>query len=50
MAAFAERANAAAKSLSTTTTAYTDAALIFYQQGLGDKAVVERTNAVIKMS
>jgi hypothetical protein len=31
MAKFAEEANAAAKALSTTTTAYTDAALIFYQ-------------------
>ena len=50
MDAFAQRANKAAKALSTTTTAYTDAALIFYQQGLGDKEVEERTNAVIKMS
>lgn len=50
MAQFAKRANDAAKALSTTTTAYTDAALIFYQQGLGDKAVEERTNAVIKMA
>lgn len=33
MAAFAERANQAAKSLSATTLAYTDASLIFYQQG-----------------
>jgi hypothetical protein len=31
MAAFAEKANKAAKALSTTTTAYTDAALIYYQ-------------------
>lgn len=30
---FAEQANEAAKSLSTTTTSYTDASLIFYQQG-----------------
>lgn len=50
MAQFAERANRAAQSLSTTTTAYTDAALIFYQQGLDDKAVEERTNATIKMA
>lgn len=50
MDAFAQRANKAAKALSTTTTAYTDAALIFYQQGLGEKEVEERTNAVIKMS
>ena len=50
MAAFADRANKAAQALSTTTTAYTDAALIFYQQGLSDSEVEERTNAVIKMS
>ena len=50
MDAFAAKANKAAQTLSTTTTAYTDAALIFYQQGLDDKAVEERTNAVIKMS
>ena len=50
MAAFAEKANKAAQALSTTTTAYTDAALIFYQQGLGDKEVEERTNTVIKMA
>lgn len=50
MAKFASRANEAAKALSTTTTAYTDAALIFYQQGLGDAEVQERTDAVIKMS
>ena len=31
MAEFAENANKAAKALSTTTTAYTDAALIYYQ-------------------
>lgn len=33
MAEFAKQANKAAKSLSTTTTDYTDAALIYYQQG-----------------
>jgi hypothetical protein len=33
MAKFAAQANKAAQSLSTTTTAYTNAALIFYQQG-----------------
>lgn len=33
MARFAEKANKAAQSLSTTTTAYTDASLIYYQQG-----------------
>ena len=31
MAAFAERANKAAQALSATTTAYTDASLIYYQ-------------------
>lgn len=50
MARFAVEANKAAQSLSTTTTKYTDAALIFYQQGLGDKAVKERTETVIKMA
>ena len=50
MAKFAEQANRSAKALSTTTTAYTDAALIFYQQGLDDAAVKERTDAVIKMA
>lgn len=47
---FAVRANRAARALSTTTTAYTDAALIFYQQGLNDDQVTERTNATIKMA
>lgn len=50
MSEFAENANKAAKSLSASTLAYTDAALIFYQQGLSDKEVLERTNATIKMS
>ena len=50
MARFAEQANKAAQSLSATTTAYTNAALIFYQQGLDDEAVKERTDTVIKMS
>lgn len=50
MAKFAEQANKSAKALSSTTTAYTNAALIYYQQGLDDKAVKERTDATIKMS
>ena len=50
MAKFAEQANKAAQSLSSTTTAYTNAALIFYQQGLDDEAVQGRTDTVIKMS
>lgn len=50
MANFAKYANAAAKNLSSTTTRYTDAALIYYQQGLSDKAVKERTDVTIKMA
>lgn len=50
MAAFAEKANAAAKALSTTTTAYTDAALIYYQQGLTGKAVEERAEVTLKLA
>ena len=50
MTDFAKQANKAAKELSTTTTAYTDAALIFYQQGLTGDAVKDRTDTVIKMS
>jgi TP901 family phage tail tape measure protein len=50
MAKFADRANKAAKELSTTTTTYTDAALIYYQQGLSDKEVEERTNVTIKLA
>lgn len=47
---FAKQASRAAKELKTTTTAYAEAALIFYQQGLSGAEVVERTNAVIKMA
>ena len=50
MARFAEYANKAAKSLSTTTTAYTDAALIFYQQGLNDEQVKTRTDITVQMA
>lgn len=50
MAKFASEANKAAKTLSTTTTAYTDAALIYYQQGLDDTQVKERTDVTIKMA
>ena len=50
MAKFAKEANAAAKALSVSTTAYTDASLIFYQQGLTGDAVKERTDTVIKLS
>ena len=47
---FAERANRAAKLLSTTTVEYTDAALIYYQQGLTDEQVAERTAVTVKMA
>jgi len=50
MAKFAEEANKAAKELSTTTTQYTNASLIFYQQGLSDAEVKKRTDVVIKMA
>lgn len=49
MEQFTIRANKAAKALSASTLAYTDAALIYYQQGLDDSAVEERTNTTIKM-
>lgn len=50
MARFAEQANKAAKALSTTTTNYTDASLIYYQQGLTDQEVFDRTETTIKMA
>lgn len=50
MAKFAVQANKAAKQLSTTTTKYTDAALIYYQQGLSDEEVKERTDITVKMA
>lgn len=50
MAKFAEQANKAAKALSTTTTEYTNASLIYYQQGLTDQQVKDRTDITIKMA
>lgn len=50
MAQFAEQANKAAKALSTTTVDYTDASLIYYQQGLSDQEVLDRTETTIKMA
>lgn len=51
MSRFAVTANKAAKALSTTTTSYTDAALIYYQQGIRDeKEIAQRTDATIKMA
>lgn len=50
MADFAVEANKAAKALSTTTTEYTKASLIYYQQGLSDKEVKDRTDITVKMA
>lgn len=50
MAAFAKEANAAAQALSTTTTEYTNASLIFFQQGLDEQQVKERTDITIKLA
>lgn len=51
MAKFAIQANKAAQALSTTTTDYTDAALIYYQQGIRDDAeIASRTETTIKMA
>ena len=51
MADFAIEANKAAKALSTTTTEYTDASLIYFQQGITDaKELKERTDITIKMA
>lgn len=50
MADFAEKANKAAKALSATTTDYTKASLIYYQQGLSDEEVSDRTDVTIKMA
>ena len=50
MERFARTANRAAQTLGKSTKDYTDAALIFYQQGLNDNAVEERTQTVMKMS
>ena len=45
---FAESANKAAKNLATSTTNYTNASLIYYQQGLSDEEVKARTETTIK--
>ena len=50
MAEFAKHANKAAQALSSNTTAYTNAALIYYQQGLSDQQVIDRTDVTIKMA
>lgn len=50
MAKFATQANKAAKELSTNTTAYTNAALIYYQQGLTDEEVAKRVKTTLQLS
>ena len=50
MQKFAKSANEAARALNTTTTAYTNASLIYYQQGLSDQEVKERTDVTVKMA
>lgn len=50
MARFAKQANAAAKELRSTTLDYTDAALVYYQQGLSQSDVLERTDVTVKMA
>lgn len=50
MGEFAEKANSAAQALSTTTKNYADASLIFFQQGLNEDDVLDRTNTTIKMA
>lgn len=47
---FAQYANQAAQRLSTTTTDYTDAALIYYQQGLSEEEVQNRTETTIRLA
>ena len=50
MSKFADVASKAAKELNTTTTEYSKAALIFYQQGLEGNAVTERAETVLKLA
>ena len=50
MAQFAQQANEAARRLSTTTTAYSNASLIFFQQGLKGDDVTKRADVVIKLA
>lgn len=48
MKEFAKQANEAAKALNTTTVEYTDASLIYYQQGDTDDIVEEKTRITIE--
>jgi len=48
MEVFAQRANKAAQSLGKSTTDYTEASLIYYQQGLADDEVAARAETTLK--
>ncbi|MCC8068723.1 MAG: phage tail tape measure protein, partial [Ruminococcus sp.] len=48
MASFAQSANEAAKSLGASTTDYTNASLIYYQQGLSDEEAQKRAEVTLK--
>lgn len=48
MERFAERANKAAKNLGKSTTEYTEASLIYYQQGLSDEETAARAETTLK--
>ena len=48
MAKFAVQANTAAKNLGASTRDYTDASLIYYQQGLSDKEAAARAETTLK--
>lgn len=50
MERFAKHANNAAKSLGSSTLDYTQGALIYFQQGLDEQQVKERTDITLKMS
>jgi TP901 family phage tail tape measure protein len=50
MDAFAASANKAAAALGAQTTDYTDASLIYYQQGLSDAEVKARTDVTLKVA
>ena len=50
MSKFAEKATKAAKALSTTTTAYAKASLIYYQQGLSADEVEKRADVTTKLA
>ena len=50
MERFARQANQAAQTLGATTLDYTNASLIYYQQGLSDQEVAARTETTVKMA